>query len=80
MEDHIWILDIASLYKDKRYILWLTPDTTEGGGSIVERGVKQIMTQQKSLATLVEQATINDEKLGGDLETVKSLVEQSCQN
>lgn len=43
MEDHIWILDIASLYKDKRYILWLTPDTTEGGGSIVERGIKQIM-------------------------------------
>ena len=26
MEDHIWMLDISSIFKISRYILWLTPD------------------------------------------------------
>ena len=26
MEDHIWMLDIGQIFKQSRYILWLTPD------------------------------------------------------
>lgn len=26
MEDHIWMLDIGKIFKQSRYILWLTPD------------------------------------------------------
>ena len=28
MEDHIWMLDIGSIFEHSRYILWLTPDST----------------------------------------------------
>ena len=26
MEDHVWMLDIGQIFKNSRYILWLTPD------------------------------------------------------
>ena len=39
MEDHIWLQKIDELFESKRYILWLTPDTSTGGGSLVERSI-----------------------------------------
>lgn len=42
MNDHIWILDIEDTYKDMRYILWLTPETTVTSKNAVERGIKQV--------------------------------------
>jgi len=39
MEDHIWLQKIDELFENKRYILWLTPDTSTSGGSMVERSI-----------------------------------------
>jgi Ion transport protein len=39
MDDHIWLLNIAELFKGSRYILWLTPGGSQASGSIVERQV-----------------------------------------
>ena len=40
MEDHIWLQKIDELFENKRYILWLTPDTSTGGGSLIERSIQ----------------------------------------
>jgi hypothetical protein len=37
MEDHFWLQKIDELFEAKRYILWLTPDTSTSGGTAVER-------------------------------------------
>jgi len=37
MNDHIWLLRISEVYKNKRYILWLAPDTAKSAGTLVER-------------------------------------------
>ena len=37
MEDHIWIWKIKDLFKHQRYILWLTPDTSTSGGTVIEQ-------------------------------------------
>ena len=39
MEDHIWLQKIDELFVSKRYILWLTPDTSTSGGTVVERQI-----------------------------------------
>ena len=48
MDDHIWLLEIDEIYDEKRYILWLTPDTSTSGGTIVERQITQLKEQVKS--------------------------------
>jgi hypothetical protein len=42
MEDHIWLQKIDELFVNKRYILWLTPDTSTTGGTIIERQIQQM--------------------------------------
>jgi len=37
MVDHIWLQKISEIFENKRYILWLTPDTSTSGGTVVER-------------------------------------------
>ena len=54
MDNHDWLLDIKELYKDKRYILWLTPDTTAGSGTNMERGLASLGEEVKDLQTMLE--------------------------
>ena len=54
MDGHDWLLDIKELYKDKRYILWLTPDTTASGGTNMERGLATLSEEVKDLQTMQE--------------------------
>jgi len=42
MQDHIWLQKIDELFESKRYILWLTPDTSTSGNTIVERQIQQL--------------------------------------
>ena len=39
MDDHIWLLKIDEIFSDKRYILWLTLDTSTNSVSSVERKI-----------------------------------------
>lgn len=42
MEDHIWLLDIGEIFKNSRYILWLTPDRATSSGSATERKIEEL--------------------------------------
>lgn len=50
MEDHIWLQKIDELFENKRYILWLTPDTSTGGGTVVERQIAQLKEMVKNIS------------------------------
>lgn len=68
IDDHIWLLNISELYKDKRYILWLTPDTAKTAGTPVERQIQQLREyveerSDQSEAKLLRQLAILDEKV-----------------
>ena len=39
MEDHIWLLDIGTIFQNSRYILWLTPDKVTESGNAIERKI-----------------------------------------
>ena len=53
MEDHIWMLDIGSIFERSRYILWLTPDSATQSGSMIER---QISSLQEFVEEKVDQS------------------------
>jgi len=55
MNDHIWLLNIAEIFKDKRYILWLTPDTSKVAGTLVERQIQQLKEYVEERADSSEQ-------------------------
>lgn len=42
MVDHVWLQKTDELFDNKRYILWMTPDTSSAGGTIVERQILQL--------------------------------------
>lgn len=42
MVDHVWLQKIDEIFENQRYILWLTPDTTTSGGTVVERQLNQL--------------------------------------
>lgn len=50
MLDHIWLQKVEEIFADKRYILWLTPDTSTSGGTVVERQLAQLKELIKSNA------------------------------
>ena len=45
MQDHIWLLKTSELFENKRHILWLTPDTSTSGGTVIERQITQLKDQ-----------------------------------
>ena len=48
MQDHIWLQKIDELFESKRYIMWLTPDTSTSGNSLIERQIQQLKDQMKN--------------------------------
>lgn len=42
IDDNNWLLDIAQVFKSDRYILWLTPASTDKSGTVVERLLGQL--------------------------------------
>ena len=73
MEDHIWLQKIDELFENKRHILWLTPDTSTSGGTVVERQIQQLKDQ---FATRTDEQETNIlRSIGGlqeDINTLKS--------
>jgi hypothetical protein len=55
MEDHIWILKCDELFMNKRYILWLTPDTSTSGSTVIERQIEHMNDQFKNQLDSQEQ-------------------------
>lgn len=84
MEDHIWLQKIDELFEGSRYILWLTPDTSTTGGTVVERQLQQLKDQIKNRSDQQEQRilrAINNLNLGdqgsaGDGSAVEKAVVQ----
>mmetsp|Transcript_220 Transcript_220/g.322 ORF Transcript_220/g.322 Transcript_220/m.322 type:complete len:99 (-) Transcript_220:162-458(-) len=48
MTDMIWLQKIEEIFENKRYILWLTTDTSTGGGTVVERQIAQLKEMVKT--------------------------------
>ena len=48
MVDHIWLQDIDKKFMKKRYLLWMSPDTSSQGSSAIERQIIQLKDQVKS--------------------------------
>lgn len=48
MLDHIWLQKISEIFEHKRYILWLTTDTSTSGGTVVERQIAQLKEMVKT--------------------------------
>lgn len=79
MEDHIWLQKIDELFEDKRYILWLTPDTSTGGGSVIERSIQQLKDQFSNQMESQEQKVLRAiGLLSEDVANLKSTVEEAA--
>jgi len=68
MDDHIWLLNVGEIFKQSRYILWLTPGGSRASGSIVERQLTQLRSYveeraQQSDNTITRQINALDEKI-----------------
>ena len=78
MEDHIWLQKIDELFENRRYILWLTPDTSTGGGTAVERSIQQLKDQVKNLSDSSEQRVLRQiSLLSEDVASVKTQLEEA---
>ena len=78
MEDHIWLQKIDELFESKRYILWLTPDTSTGGGSLVERAIQQLKDQFANRSDAQEQKILRAiNLLSEDVANLKSTIEEA---
>ena len=77
MEDHIWLQKIDELFESKRYILWLTPDTSTGGGTVVERQITQLKDQVKNRTEQQEQRILRAiSLLSEDVAAIKSTMDE----
>jgi len=70
MNDHIWLLNVAEIFKDKRYIVWLTPDTSKVAGTLVERQIQQLKEYVEARSDATEQKiqrlqALNEQSLKG---------------
>jgi len=67
MKDFSWLLQIDELYDNKRYILWMSPDSVSAGGTIVERQISQLKelvkssTEQQEARVLRAIAAVSDD-------------------
>ena len=78
MEDHIWLQKIDELFESKRYILWLTPDTSTGGGSLVERAIQQLKDQFENRSDAQEQKILRAiGLLSEDVANLKSSIDEA---
>ena len=78
MEDHFWLQKIEELFESKRYILWLTPDTSTSGGTAVERQITQLKEQIKNNSEAQEQKIVRKiDGLAEDVAALKSLIEEA---
>ena len=78
MEDHIWLQKIDELFESKRYILWLTPDTSTGGGSLVERAIQQLKDQFANRSDAQETKILRAiNQLSEEQQNLKSIIEES---
>jgi len=78
MEDHFWLQKIEELFESKRYILWLTPDTSTSGGTAVERQITQLKEQIKNNSEAQEQKIVRKiDGLAEDVAALKSLMEEA---
>jgi len=73
MEDNIWLLDIGRIFKNQRYILWLTPDRASAQGSQTERQIAQLQEfveskQESSDAKILREISL----IAEDMESVKT--------
>jgi hypothetical protein len=57
MNDHVWLLNFSEHFKQKRYILWLTPGSEQAAGSAVERQLTQLRAYVEERAQQSDQAT-----------------------
>ena len=75
MNDHVWLLNFSEQFKQKRYILWLTPGSEQTAGSAVERQLTQLRAYVEERALQSDQATqrmINS--LDEQISEIKALV------
>ena len=78
MEDHIWLQKIDELFESKRYILWLTPDTSTGGGSLVERAIQQLKDQFANRSDAQETKILRAiNQLSEERQNLKSIIEEA---
>jgi len=78
MEDHIWLQKIDEIFTDKRYILWLTPDTSSSGGTVVERQIIQLRDQVRNRSEQQEQRILRAiSVLQEDIAQVKSTLDEA---
>ena len=78
MEDHFWLQKIEELFESKRYILWLTPDTSTSGGTAVERQITQLKEQIKNNSEAQEQKIVRKiDGIAEDVAALKSLMEEA---
>lgn len=81
MEDHIWLQKIDELFESKRYILWLTPDTSTGGGSLVERAIQQLKDQFANRSDAQEQKILRAiNLLSEDVANLKSTIDEAAKH
>jgi hypothetical protein len=71
MVDHIWLQKISEIFQEKRYILWLTTDTSTSGGSLVERQISQLKEMVKTQSEASEARVLR--AIGAVQEEVQTL-------
>merc|ERR1712151_1181967 len=73
MEDNVWLLDIGTIFKNHRYILWLTPDKATAQGSAVERELRNLRDYVDSRADQSDAKILREIQLiAEDMESVKT--------
>lgn len=68
IDDCHWLLEISDVFKSNRYILWLTPASTDKSGTVVERLIAQLQDfvgerADETDAKLLRQIALVDEKV-----------------
>lgn len=68
IDDCHWLLEISDVFKGDRYILWLTPASTDKSGTVVERLIGQLQEfvserADESDSKLLRQIALVDEKI-----------------
>lgn len=68
IDDCHWLLEISDVFKSNRYILWLTPASTDKSGTVVERMIGQLQDfvgerADETDAKLLRQIALVDEKV-----------------
>lgn len=68
IDDCHWLLEISDVFKTNRYILWLTPASTDKSGTVVERLIGQLQDfvgerADETDAKLLRQIALVDEKI-----------------